>query len=232
MPGFFQMVRSEGLEPPTYKFVACCSIQLSYDRIHPHKRPTQIRARQPIPSRPQITATRRRPHDAAGRVRAQDARSTHEVGGRTRRPHDVAGRISAHEARSHHRVGEIRRERDSNPRYDFTSYNGLANRRLQPLGHLSPSGSEHYTTRRGWSPSDFCRSGALGAGCLGARHRRFLHEDRLRRRLHCDRFALEMSEQCVDPEHPAGRKYDADRREYAARPNRAPTTRSGARGRL
>ena len=26
------MVRSEGLEPPTYKFVACCSIQLSYDR--------------------------------------------------------------------------------------------------------------------------------------------------------------------------------------------------------
>ena len=27
------MVRSEGLEPPTYKFVACCSIQLSYDRI-------------------------------------------------------------------------------------------------------------------------------------------------------------------------------------------------------
>ena len=27
------MVRSEGLEPPTYKFVACCSIQLSYDRM-------------------------------------------------------------------------------------------------------------------------------------------------------------------------------------------------------
>src|SRR5579884_1639759 len=26
------MARSEGLEPPTYKFVACCSIQLSYDR--------------------------------------------------------------------------------------------------------------------------------------------------------------------------------------------------------
>jgi hypothetical protein len=32
---------------------------------------------------------------------------------------------------------ELRRERDSNPRYDFTPYNGLANRRLQPLGHLS-----------------------------------------------------------------------------------------------
>ena len=29
------MVRSEGLEPPTYKFVACCSIQLSYDRTCP-----------------------------------------------------------------------------------------------------------------------------------------------------------------------------------------------------
>jgi hypothetical protein len=26
------MARSEGLEPPAYKFVACCSIQLSYDR--------------------------------------------------------------------------------------------------------------------------------------------------------------------------------------------------------
>ena len=32
-----------------------------------------------------------------------------------------------------------RRRGDSNPRYDFTSYNGLANRRFQPLSH--PSGS-------------------------------------------------------------------------------------------
>ena len=30
-----------------------------------------------------------------------------------------------------------RRRRDSNPRYAFGAYNGLANRRLQPLGHLS-----------------------------------------------------------------------------------------------
>ncbi len=30
-----------------------------------------------------------------------------------------------------------RREGDSNPRYDFKSYTGLANQRLQPLGHLS-----------------------------------------------------------------------------------------------
>lgn len=31
----------------------------------------------------------------------------------------------------------MRRERDSNPRYNLWSYTGLANRRLQPLGHLS-----------------------------------------------------------------------------------------------
>jgi hypothetical protein len=30
-----------------------------------------------------------------------------------------------------------RRRRDSNPRYGFRPYNGLANRRLQPLGHVS-----------------------------------------------------------------------------------------------
>ena len=30
-----------------------------------------------------------------------------------------------------------RRRRDSNPRYALTAYNGLANRRLQPLGHVS-----------------------------------------------------------------------------------------------
>ena len=35
------------------------------------------------------------------------------------------------------RVGRWRRRRDSNPRYAFTAYNGLANRRLQPLGHVS-----------------------------------------------------------------------------------------------
>jgi hypothetical protein len=32
-----------------------------------------------------------------------------------------------------------RRRRDSNPRYAFGAYNGLANRRLQPLGHVSAS---------------------------------------------------------------------------------------------
>ena len=34
-------------------------------------------------------------------------------------------------------MGSWRRGRDSNPRYGFRPYNGLANRRLQPLGHLS-----------------------------------------------------------------------------------------------
>ena len=33
-----------------------------------------------------------------------------------------------------------RRRRDSNPRYAFGAYNGLANRRLQPLGHVSDGG--------------------------------------------------------------------------------------------
>ena len=35
-----------------------------------------------------------------------------------------------------------RREGDSNPRYGFWPYNGLANHRLQPLGHLSTAHSE------------------------------------------------------------------------------------------
>ena len=34
-------------------------------------------------------------------------------------------------------IPDWRRGRDSNPRYGFRPYNGLANRRLQPLGHLS-----------------------------------------------------------------------------------------------
>ncbi len=33
--------------------------------------------------------------------------------------------------------GNWRRRRDSNPRYALRAYNGLANRRLQPLGHVS-----------------------------------------------------------------------------------------------
>jgi hypothetical protein len=34
-----------------------------------------------------------------------------------------------------------RRRRDSNPRYALRAYNGLANRRLQPLGHISAGGN-------------------------------------------------------------------------------------------
>src|SRR5215472_14161848 len=41
--------------------------------------------------------------------------------------------------------GRWRRGGDSNPRYGFWPYNGLANRRLQPLGHLS---ARHVTYRK------------------------------------------------------------------------------------
>src|SRR5262249_33120720 len=34
-------------------------------------------------------------------------------------------------------IRDWRRRRDSNPRYALRAYNGLANRRLQPLGHVS-----------------------------------------------------------------------------------------------
>jgi hypothetical protein len=37
------------------------------------------------------------------------------------------------------RIWYWRSRRDSNPRYAFGAYNGLANRRLQPLGHSSAS---------------------------------------------------------------------------------------------
>jgi integrase len=41
-----------------------------------------------------------------------------------------------------HEKSQWRREGDSNPRYGFWPYNGLANHRLQPLGHLSTPHSE------------------------------------------------------------------------------------------
>ena len=52
---------------------------------------------------------------------------------------DELGATSRGEALENKRVFTIpwRRRRDSNPRYAFTAYNGLANRRLQPLGHVS-----------------------------------------------------------------------------------------------
>ncbi len=43
-------------------------------------------------------------------------------------------------------VPSWRREGDSNPRYIFTMYNGLANRRLQPLGHPSVPASQSRTS--------------------------------------------------------------------------------------
>ena len=44
----------------------------------------------------------------------------------------------------HNNLHNWRRGRDSNPRYGFRPYNGLANRRLQPLGHLSVRGKHVF----------------------------------------------------------------------------------------
>ena len=46
-----------------------------------------------------------------------------------------------------------RRRRDSNPRYAFGAYNGLANRRLQPLGHVSSARGNGYRNCLVWSNS-------------------------------------------------------------------------------
>jgi hypothetical protein len=46
-----------------------------------------------------------------------------------------------------------RRRRDSNPRYALRAYNGLANRRLQPLGHISAQEKPLYN-------QCLCRQGA------------------------------------------------------------------------
>jgi hypothetical protein len=58
--------------------------------------------------------------------------------------------------------------RDSNPRYGFTPYNGLANRRLQPLGHSTirtsaalPGEDRHHAGREG-RPFALVWSGAQG----------------------------------------------------------------------
>ena len=48
--------------------------------------------------------------------------------------------------------GGWRRGWDSNPRYALTAYNGLANRRLQPLGHLS---------------AQFAARGSICGTCIG-----------------------------------------------------------------
>src|SRR5665213_1522267 len=80
-----QNMRSEGLEPPTYKFVACCSIQLSYDRMF--------------------------------RCRIRDL-AWYSAG------------FTFPAACASEREG-------FEPSIRCYPYNGLANRRLQPLGHLS-----------------------------------------------------------------------------------------------
>ncbi len=86
-------MRSEGLEPPTYKFVACCSIQLSYDRII-------------------------------------SPNGTNEPGDLEKYDADDLSPAPA--------SGELDEEREGfEPSIRCYPYNDLANRRLQPLGHLS-----------------------------------------------------------------------------------------------
>src|SRR5512144_377361 len=56
--------------------------------------------------------------------------------------------------RTNHARKFWRRRRDSNPRYAFGAYNGLANRRLQPLGHVSVC-EKAYRIPPAWSNSRF-----------------------------------------------------------------------------
>ena len=53
-----------------------------------------------------------------------------------------------------------RRRRDSNPRYAFGAYNGLANRRLQPLGHVSARAPAHIRGPRGAGNARAARLGS------------------------------------------------------------------------
>ena len=61
-----------------------------------------------------------------------------------------------------------RSRRDSNPRYAFTAYNGLANRRLQPLGHSSTGGALIEARWPDCKPREFGHTAAR-AGALDAR---------------------------------------------------------------
>lgn len=96
-------MRSEGLEPPTYKFVACCSIQLSYDRI---------------------------------------------VAPRFNRATSVVTTLSRRSLPLHAPTGIDEEREGFEPSIRCYPYNDLANRRLQPLGHLSTaSGFIHDSER-------------------------------------------------------------------------------------
>ena len=76
-------MRSEGLEPPTYKFVACCSIQLSYDRTqHRHALMPATRYNTPYRSRPLLTT---RPNSLT-RTGAQTLAKNEAFSHRTPRP--------------------------------------------------------------------------------------------------------------------------------------------------
>ena len=53
------------------------------------------------------------------------------------RQYDRPSQLSSYNDGERPKIHSWRRRRDSNPRYALSAYNGLANRRLQPLGHVS-----------------------------------------------------------------------------------------------
>ena len=75
----------------------------------------------------------------SGDARRASERGTHRNPRWLTLAHQRAPRLIPELIRSGIGPNPWRRRRDSNPRYAFGAYNGLANRRLQPLGHVSAS---------------------------------------------------------------------------------------------
>ena len=94
----------------------------------------------PIPhrSRPIPHRSRKVQHPPPGTAREREPPGS-DAPARRLRAADLARRSSQAD------WGDWRRGWDSNPRYGLSPYNGLANRRLQPLGH--PSGLAGSTAR-------------------------------------------------------------------------------------
>lgn len=95
-------------------------------------------SRHPLPShrRPLSPATPK-PRDQGAESTPIWGRVSHKVSQRFKNRWATSWLLRHHEPKGPCFSGEWRRGWDSNPRYRLTPYNGLANRRLQPLGHPS-----------------------------------------------------------------------------------------------